>query len=102
MYYCAQLLSGKPNNKEHDKERNEYGNDTEQCEPSSPPTLSTVISQPCTFLLQRIVIGFHLELGFLDNSLIFSQGVGEVNRIALQLGGHFSKLSRELFVHCRC
>ena len=51
-------LPGEPNNKERDKERNEYGDDAGHYESSGSQTLPRVISQPRPFLLQFIKVRF--------------------------------------------
>ena len=37
-------------------------------------------------------VRLRLELSFLDNGLVSSQGIGKLNRVALQVGGQLGKL----------
>ena len=70
---CIPLLPNKPNNKEHDEERKEYCDDTERREPSGTSTLLRVNSGPYNpFLWHQIVVRFYVDVGLLNNSLIFS------------------------------
>ena len=60
FYTTIPLLHIIPNNEEHDKGQNEYGDDTEQCELSGTPTLTGVILQPRLFPLYNTAGRFYL------------------------------------------
>ena len=98
LYTILLLLPIIPNNEERGKGRNEYGDDTEQCELSCASTLTGAILQPRPFFLYDIAVRFHLWLDSLDSGLASGRSIEELNPIALQLSGYLSELSREFLV----